>query len=262
MRRKIWIVVKKSRRRNDSPKTEAPVQHTLPGASRSTRKKKRKLPVIATFQAGGVVPMQDIARDLGAELVVIDNYQDAQTVKFSHLLLLGGPDVHPHWYGETNHYSTKLKPARDRRDLIEYFLVRRAMATQVPMMGICRGHQFLNVIHGGSLYQDLAMDEACQYQHQGQTIRHRVSTRAPLAEYLPVDNRRQCVVNSRHHQAVKVVAPGFKILAQASDGVIESIWKPGVLGVQWHPEDMAIQDDDWMLLFWWFISGLGDDVAI
>lgn len=63
-------------------------------------------------------------------------------------------------------------------------------------------------------------------------------------------------INSRHHQAVDCVALGLEPVAYANDGVIEAIYRPGVLGVQWHPEDLYFEDDRWTQLFKWFLAGL------
>jgi gamma-glutamyl-gamma-aminobutyrate hydrolase PuuD len=132
--------------------------------------------------------------------------------------------------------------------LIEWTLVRRALAMHVPIMGICRGHQMLTVATGGSLYQDIYTQTG---RKRGSYRHHLTSVKKPLARYLPTQ-----VVNSLHHQSVKTVPPSFEIAALSQDGIVEAIWRPGMLGVQFHPELMYAQNNGWDKLFAWFLDGL------
>ena len=76
--------------------------------------------------------------------------------------------------------------------------------------------------------------------------------KAPLAVQLPT-----LTVNSYHHQAVRVVPHGFTVAARAADGIVEAIYRPGGLGVQWHPELLYAMDRRWQALFrWWYVDGL------
>jgi len=159
------------------------------------------------------------------------------------LMLPGGVDVDPHWYEEDP--QPGLGRVEPERDMVELALARQALATGVPLLGICRGAQVLAVAAGGRLYQDLARQLPRALKHVQQAPRwhptHSVSI-APgsmLGELLGVNSLR---VNSFHHQAIRVIPGGFAASAWAPDGVIEAIERQGgdhfVLGVQWHPETM------------------------
>lgn len=161
------------------------------------------------------------------------------------LVLTGGGDVDPQIYGEPPHAT--FSGAEAGRDAFEIALVRTALERGVPVLAICRGVQVLNVAAGGTLVQDIEAQVPGALVHRVEatptTIGHEVwvaagSTLAALmAERLDGDT---LLVNSRHHQAVRQVAPGFVVTATAPDGVIEAIEHPGVpfcLGVQWHPEN-------------------------
>jgi len=165
------------------------------------------------------------------------------------LLLTGGDDVAPSRYGEAAHGS--VVEAEPGRDEFEIGLIAAARATELPMLAICRGIQVLNVACGGTLVQDIPSQVAGALTHslpsppnQPYSLAHEIwiekdsmlskLMRERLAD---VDT---CEVNSRHHQAVKAVAPGFTVSATAPDGVIEAIEDPAsrfCLGVQWHPEN-------------------------
>ncbi len=183
----------------------------------------------------------------GAQAVVLDLGGDAARVldTLDGLILTGGGDVDPRHYGESKHDS--FSPAEDGRDAAELALAREALARSLPLLAICRGVQVLNVAAGGTLVQDIPTSIAGAQDHAVETtpstIAHDIwvtsgSVLARLmAERLEGDT---VAVNSRHHQAVKTVAPGFTPSATAPDGVIEAIERPDLpfcLGVQWHPEN-------------------------
>jgi len=165
------------------------------------------------------------------------------------LLLTGGEDVAPLWYGEAPHPATV--PAEVGRDEFEIALVRAARASGLPILAICRGVQVLNVACGGSLVQDIPtqMPDALTHSlpappHESTFFAHEVWVdKDSLLSTLLRDrllDADSCQVNSRHHQAVKDLAPGFRASATAPDGVIEAIEDPAArfcLGVQWHPEN-------------------------
>jgi putative glutamine amidotransferase len=164
------------------------------------------------------------------------------------LMLTGGGDVAPSRYGETPHPT--VDEAEAGRDEFEIALVREARARQLPIFAICRGVQVLNVACGGSLVQDIPSQLKGALAHsltvppnQPFSLAHEVwvekdSLLSRLMRERLVDDA--CDVNSRHHQAVNDVAPGFSVSATAPDGVIEAIEDPKArfcLGVQWHPEN-------------------------
>lgn len=161
------------------------------------------------------------------------------------LLLIGGGDIEAKHLGRTNHPKAKFfNPLRDEFELL---LVRLAAKRKMPMLGICRGLQMMNVALGGTLYQDIKDEQGSDFDHQrdktpDETV-HSVSIAAEscLASIL---GSTQVSVNSVHHQAVNVPAPDLKPVAWAPDGVIEASEACGeghgfMLGVQWHPERIA-----------------------
>jgi putative glutamine amidotransferase len=167
----------------------------------------------------------------------------------SGLLLTGGEDVEPSRYGESPHATVVETEAA--RDEFEIALIHAARASRLPIFAICRGIQVLNVACGGTLVQDIPSELPGAQTHsfpvppnESYLLAHEVwlekdallskLMRERLADADTVD------VNSRHHQAVKVLAKGFRVSATAPDGVIEAIEDPGMpfcLGVQWHPEN-------------------------
>ena len=200
---------------------------------------------IATVPGTGTDIVKVIARALNADLWIIRDRTEAKICEPDYLLLLGGRDINPAWYGEER-YTTTDTPDKER-DSIEWSLLRRAMTRGIPIMGICRGMQMIAVAHGAALWQDMKLQGAAG-RHPSE---HKIKASGPLSKYIPTD-----WVNSRHHQALRSVPASFKVLATAPDGVIESIWRPGTLGVQWHPELLFPEVPAWMGLFRWFLDGL------
>lgn len=185
-------------------------------------------------------------RRAGAEPIVVDADGDPPLDvlgRVDGLVLTGGGDVGPQFYGEGRGPHTE--PAEPARDAFEIELAVRAIERDVPLLAICRGMQVLNVACGGTLIQHIPDDVPRPLVHQVSSrpdaIAHDVEVAATsrLAEFLePVVGRHP--VNSRHHQAVKHLAPGLVIVATASDGIIEAVERPGLrfcIGVQWHPEN-------------------------
>ncbi len=157
------------------------------------------------------------------------------------LLLTGGLDIDPSAYGEAPHPS--LSHTSKERDEFEFLLIEGALRRGLPLLGICRGLQSLNVALGGSLLQDIPSLVGVQVSHDDperprHDIAHAVTVQAGtrLHEILGAE---RVDVNSFHHQAPKRLADGLIVTATADDGVIEGVERPGaafVLGVQWHPE--------------------------
>jgi len=170
------------------------------------------------------------------------------------LLLPGGQDVHPMHYGEEPH--RRIEQVDPLRDVTEIYLTQRALADDVPILAICRGEQLLNVAAGGTLHQDVyaQVGEHCIRHFQDFTEEWpshgiQVHEGTKLHEIVGEAN---VMVNSYHHQAVKELAPGFRVSALASDGVvegIESLQHSFVVGVQWHPELLYDRHDFNMALF-------------
>jgi len=181
------------------------------------------------------------------ELSCADGPAEAAVSSCAGLLLPGGADVDPGRYGEARHPSvTDVDVARDEYEIA---LVRAALAADLPVLAICRGLQVMNVAAGGSLIQDIPSQVGPAVPHQisqpKDAIAHDVGVVAgsrleELMGAAVVGGRLR--VNSRHHQAVARVAPGFAVTSLAPDGVIEALEKPDArfcVGVQWHPENFV-----------------------
>jgi putative glutamine amidotransferase len=165
------------------------------------------------------------------------------------LLLTGGEDVAPAKYGEAPHET--VVDDDPGRDDFEIALIAAARARRLPIFAICRGVQVLNVACGGTLVQDIPSQLPGSLEHslpippnQSYSLAHDVwlEKDSLLSKLMGerLSDADTCAVNSRHHQAVKDVAQGFRVCATAPDGVIEAIEDPSVpfcLGVQWHPEN-------------------------
>lgn len=176
------------------------------------------------------------------------------------VLLPGGPDIDPAIFGEEPHPTVKIDHARDA---IELPIVRWAVADDLPLFGICRGHQVINVALGGDLIQDIPSQvETAVQPHDtpdGQPRNqptHDVSIN-PESRLASIIGDTAAAVNSLHHQAVRKAAPGMVITAFSSDGLVEATEMPDkrfALSVQWHPEDLYENDEAMMRLFESFVE--------
>lgn len=156
------------------------------------------------------------------------------------LLFPGGEDVTPWYYDEEP--LPVIGAFRPEIDDAWMKAGKYALEHRIPMLGICKGHQFLNVMLGGSLYQDVSL--------QGQVIQHlQKHDRTYLTHYVQIEEGTRLAsilgagkvaTNSMHHQAVKKLGKGLKVSARTSDGTIEGIEDEEglILSVQWHPEDL------------------------
>ncbi len=189
--------------------------------------------VNAISDAGGVpviLPISDDESVIPGMVSIIDG-----------LILSGGADVNPLIYGEEPHPALeKLMP---RRDTFETKLLKTVIDKKLPVFGICRGEQFINVFHGGTLYQDIhkMTDSNVRHRQLGNQEMGTHSIDVKEGSWLHGVVGKKTVVNSYHHQAVKDLAPGFEVVARSKDGIIEAIEKqegPFCIAVQWHPEMM------------------------
>ena len=184
------------------------------------------------------------------------------TTRLNGLVLSGGNfDIHPRYYGERP--IKQLGEIKAARTEFELEMTAAALRRNLPILGICGGAQAINVALGGSLYQDIAVQlpAAAAHERGGQphAIDHRIriETGTRLFKIL---GRRNLQVNTTHHQAVKQLGRGLIVNAVAADGVIEGIESTEhsfVLGVQWHPEVLALRRKIHRRLFSSFVALCG-----
>ncbi|OHT10462.1 Protein NtpR [Tritrichomonas foetus] len=200
--------------------------------------------------------------------VIIPLNDDAETIsgivsKLDAVIMPGGPDLDPLLYGEEP--LNNLGAVHCELDKFQFMVLDSAINYSLPIFGICRGLQLMNVYFGGTLYQDLPSQNytiAEKVLHQQTNAKkyesHSVSiTDGSILKTLLQKN--DIRVNSLHHQAIKDVAPGFKVTAIARDGVVEAIEKPNsdppIFAVQWHPEAITCKGIDTFLpLFQYFVE--------
>lgn len=153
------------------------------------------------------------------------------------LVLTGGDDMDPVLFGETILNDTvQLCPERDQA---EYEVLKLAVSRDLPILGICRGVQVMNVFFGGDLYQDIPAQIPGCGRHRMDEPYHRTEHSCVPAPETPMADWGSFGVNTHHHQAIRNVAPGYRCMGKAEDGIIEAIYDPDHKfrwGVQWHPE--------------------------
>ncbi|HYO61363.1 MAG TPA: gamma-glutamyl-gamma-aminobutyrate hydrolase family protein [Actinomycetota bacterium] len=204
--------------------------------------------VLSTFE----IPSSEEVPDDVPLTTGVDPYDPSGLDEADALLLPGGGDIDPEWYGCPRHPRTH--GVSHRRDRFELTLLEAALERDMPVLAICHGMQLLNVHLGGTLDQNLA-DQPDRLQHDRDMPRAepahgiRMSEHSPLARLL---GDTTAPVNSHHHQGLDRVADGLVEIAWSEDGVLEGIYAPEhtwVLGVQWHPEAMAPVDARQLAIF-------------
>ena len=171
-------------------------------------------------------------------------------------LFTGGQDVAPELYGTKDTTGT-IVPSLER-DKLESLLLKKALQADKPILGICRGLQFINAFLGGTLWQDLPSQHPSDIAHrQGKPYgvpTHKVLLSGDLQTLLGKDILE---VNTLHHQAIKDLGKDLIPLAESPDGLIEAVKMAGkhfVWAVQWHPEYMFKTDGDSLRVFSWFVG--------
>jgi putative glutamine amidotransferase len=186
--------------------------------------------VDAVLAAGGLPILLPHAQDAAAAyLALLDG-----------LVVTGGAfDVPPELYGEAR--RPECGPTKPERTAFEKDLLEAALAARLPVLGVCGGMQLLNVVRGGTLYQDLAADAGLRGHEQPapKDVPSHQALVAPGTHLAALVGEAPIPVNSTHHQAVKVAGQGVLVSARAPDGVVEALELPDLpfaIGVQWHPE--------------------------
>lgn len=158
------------------------------------------------------------------------------------LLLEGGADVHPAYYGQAVHYAFVSETSK-RRDQREHTLIDTALQYKRPIIGLCRGHQLFAVHMGGTLYQDIYEEAHTEHREYHMVYAHDVFSNFCGSMY---------DVNSYHHQAVHRKPKQAVEIATAFDGLNEGLFYPLVnaITVQWHPEFI----NDYELLNWMLVT--------
>lgn len=199
----------------------------------------------------------------GGTPLIIPPYEEKEALlstldRIDGLLLTGGGDINPLFLGEEP--VKQLGGINHRRDRQELLMTRLAADRQIPILGICRGIQIMMAALGGALYQDIHSQHPTPcIKHDQQLDRsypsHTVEVEQGSLLGRIFEGEERLNVNSFHHQAVKEPAPGFKVCARSTDGIIEAVESTeykSMLGVQWHPECMILCGDESMLpLFRW-----------
>lgn len=175
------------------------------------------------------------------------------------IIISGGHDVFPLNYNEE--LAPKISEVFPERDKYEMCLINEAKKFNKAILGICRGFQLINVLEGGSLYQDLS------YMNNDRLLKHSQGHTPSLATHYvnvkeesilkEIVGKEKIMVNSFHHQAIKEVAKDFVVSAVANDGVVEAIENKAYkfyMGVQWHPEMLFKNDSNMKKIFEYFIK--------
>lgn len=203
-----------------------------------------------------VEPYRAAVAAVGVEPALVEANEGASLDGFDGLLLTGGCDVDPAIYGETAHPETEEPDAE--RDRVESRLLAEAAERDLPVLGICRGLQIMNVQAGGSLVQHLGKPEHVQRTPNRGAPAHEVEIAAG-SKLHQIAGRDDWQVNSRHHQAIGRLGEGLRIGAVSRDGVVEAIERPDrryFVAVQWHPENQAPTDAEQAKLFRSFADSL------
>jgi putative glutamine amidotransferase len=205
----------------------------------------------------------DAVRRAGASTVLLapgESGLDSWLEMIDGLILTGGGDIEPTVYGGRHHETVYMvDPERDRSELE---LTRRVVALNLPILGICRGAQVINVALGGTLWEhlpDWVGDKVPHRAPERKSIPHsiRVEADSGLAKILGTFEFSSA---SWHHQAIREPAPGLEVVARAPDGVVEAVEKPDhswLYAVQWHPELTVAEDPVQQRLFSALVEAAG-----
>ena len=205
--------------------------------------------VDAVIRAGGVPLIIPFSVD--KEVII------SQAQLIDGLILSGGHDINPYNYGQEP--SQKIGETFPERDTYEMILLEESKKRNIPILGICRGFQLINVAAGGTLYQDLSLIPGNILKHNqvsNPTLKtHKIEIKEN--SFISSIFGKETMVNSFHHQAIDKVANDFIVVARASDGVVEAIEHKTykfLVAVQWHPEMLAVNCEKAKELFSKFVE--------
>ena len=205
--------------------------------------------VDAVVRAGGVPLIIPFSTD--KEVII------SQAQLIDGLILSGGHDISPYNYGQEP--SQKIGETFPERDTYEIILLEESKKRNIPILGICRGFQLINVAAGGTLYQDLSLIPGNILKHNqvsNPTLKtHKVEIKEN--SFISSIFGKETMVNSFHHQVINKVANDFIVVAKASDGVVEAIEHKTykfLVAVQWHPEMLAVNCEKARVLFSKFVE--------
>jgi len=185
----------------------------------------------------------DSTLDIREFYMIPNDSMNYYLLKADAIVLGGGEDIHPSMYGH-NEYLGVCGEIDLFRDSIEQLLIHQSFRNKIPLFGICRGEQILNGATGGTLIPDIPSFLHTSINHRAESDSDHVVIFAENSWLKNLLKSDSVWVNSRHHQCIDKVAPGFIVAATAPDGVIESIryadtlQQPFIAGVQWHPEGL------------------------
>lgn len=189
----------------------------------------------------------------------VENYLDI----VDGILFTGGSDISPSYYDEEP--ISGINALSPDRDICEHILFKKAVKRKMPIFGICRGCQFINVSMGGSLYQDIYKQKKNVNGHNPNDIKrdelyHSVKIIKDSILF-SIFEKEDIYVNSFHHQAIKQLGDGLRISALSSDGIIEAIESNDglIMGVQWHPEDLTAKYEEFIKLYKYFAKKCEDN---
>ncbi len=201
-------------------------------------------------RAGGVPVLLPLVEDERAQVALL--------TRIDGLLLSGGPDIDPGFYEE------EVLPCcgeiNVKRDKVEIGFFKKALITGLPVLGICRGIQVMNVALGGTLYQDIAAQLPGAIKHPCyDTPKDKIHELTVIEDSWAhrVSGLKRFSVNSRHHQGIKKLGKGLVATAYSRDGLIEAVDYPEekfVTGVQWHPESLSGRYKEAQALFDAFVE--------
>jgi len=205
-------------------------------------------------------------RDAGAAPLIVPAAQDDGSLErilgaVQGLVLSGGPDIHPRHYAEEP--TAGLGEVDEALDRMELMAARLAFEKDLPVLGICRGIQVLNVALGGTLYQDISsqvQECICHTPKTDKAVTTHTVRIAAGSRLRRIMGRSEIWVNGKHHQAVREPAPGLSVTARAMDGVVEALehqHRRWMIGVQWHPEGTWREDSFSKKLFRAFVREAG-----